>query len=163
MNLNATLLAQAVVFAVFIWLTAKLIWPHLTRAIEARQKTIADGLAAAEAGIVGMFLFGIAVYCSLKVPLAIWFGKYDVDATVQRFAPALAIGMCGAVTGILFLSWAYKDILYMFFGASAALYAAARAQDPRVRIRASLKEVALVASGMIALLVLLYVLARVRG
>jgi len=50
MNLNATLLAQAVVFAVFIWLTAKLIWPHLTRAIETRQKTIADGLAAAEQG-----------------------------------------------------------------------------------------------------------------
>jgi F-type H+-transporting ATPase subunit b len=50
MNLNATLLAQAVVFALFIWLTAKLIWPHLTRAIEARQKTIADGLAAAEQG-----------------------------------------------------------------------------------------------------------------
>ena len=50
MNLNATLLAQAVVFAVFIWLSAKLIWPHLTRAIEARQKTIADGLAAAEQG-----------------------------------------------------------------------------------------------------------------
>lgn len=50
MNLNATLLAQAVVFAAFIWLTAKLIWPHLTRAIEARQKTIADGLAAAEQG-----------------------------------------------------------------------------------------------------------------
>jgi len=50
MNLNATLLAQAVVFAVFIWLTAKLIWPHLTRAIEARQKTIADGLAAGEQG-----------------------------------------------------------------------------------------------------------------
>jgi F-type H+-transporting ATPase subunit b len=50
MNLNATLLAQAVVFAVFIWLTAKLIWPHLMRAIEARQKTIADGLAAAEQG-----------------------------------------------------------------------------------------------------------------
>ena len=50
MNLNATLLAQAVVFAVFIWLTAKLIWPHLMRAIEARQKTIADGLAAAEEG-----------------------------------------------------------------------------------------------------------------
>ncbi len=50
MNLNATLLAQAVVFAVFIWLSAKLIWPYLTRAIEARQKTIADGLAAAEQG-----------------------------------------------------------------------------------------------------------------
>jgi F-type H+-transporting ATPase subunit b len=50
MNLNATLLVQAVVFAVFIWLSAKLIWPHLTRVLETRQKTIADGLAAAEQG-----------------------------------------------------------------------------------------------------------------
>ena len=50
MNINATLFAQAVVFAVFIWITAKFIWPYMTRAIEARQKTIADGLAAAEHG-----------------------------------------------------------------------------------------------------------------
>jgi F-type H+-transporting ATPase subunit b len=50
MNMNATLLAQAVVFALFIWFTAKVVWPHLIRAIEARQKTIADGLAAADQG-----------------------------------------------------------------------------------------------------------------
>ena len=50
MNLNATLFAQAVVFAVFIWLSAKWIWPHVMRVIETRQKTIADGLAAAEQG-----------------------------------------------------------------------------------------------------------------
>lgn len=50
MNINLTLFAQALVFAAFIWFTAKLIWPHMLRAIEARQKTIADGLAAAEEG-----------------------------------------------------------------------------------------------------------------
>jgi F-type H+-transporting ATPase subunit b len=50
MNLNLTLIAQAVTFTVFIWLTVKFIWPHMLRAIEARQKTIADGLAAAEQG-----------------------------------------------------------------------------------------------------------------
>jgi F-type H+-transporting ATPase subunit b len=50
MNLNFTLVAQAIVFAAFIWFTAKLIWPHMLRAIETRQKTIADGLAAAEQG-----------------------------------------------------------------------------------------------------------------
>src|SRR6185295_20027169 len=103
-----------------------------------------------------------AVYLSLKVPLAIWFGKFDVDATVHRFAPALAVGMCGAVTGILFLSWAYKDILYMFFGASAALYAVARAQDPRIRIRLSAREAFLVCFGMLALLAVLYLAIRIR-
>lgn len=50
MNLNLTLIAQAVSFTVFIWFTVKFVWPHMLRAIETRQKTIADGLAAAEQG-----------------------------------------------------------------------------------------------------------------
>jgi F-type H+-transporting ATPase subunit b len=50
MNLNLTLVAQAITFTAFIWFTVKFIWPHLLRAIETRQKTIADGLAAAEEG-----------------------------------------------------------------------------------------------------------------
>ena len=50
MNINLTLFAQAIVFAAFIWFTVKFIWPYMLRAIETRQKTIADGLAAAEEG-----------------------------------------------------------------------------------------------------------------
>ena len=50
MNLNLTLIAQAITFTVFIWATVKFIWPYMLRAIETRQKTIADGLAAAEEG-----------------------------------------------------------------------------------------------------------------
>lgn len=50
MNINLTLLAQAATFAIFIWFTAKFVWPFLTRAIETRQKQIADGLAAGERG-----------------------------------------------------------------------------------------------------------------
>ena len=50
MNINLTLFAQAITFFAFIWFTVKVIWPFMLRAIEARQKTIADGLAAAEQG-----------------------------------------------------------------------------------------------------------------
>jgi F-type H+-transporting ATPase subunit b len=50
MSFNLTLIAQAAAFALFIWFTVKFVWPPLLRAIEARQKTIADGLAAAEQG-----------------------------------------------------------------------------------------------------------------
>jgi F-type H+-transporting ATPase subunit b len=50
MNINLTLFAQAITFTAFIWFTVKFVWPHMLRAIEARQKTIADGLAAAEQG-----------------------------------------------------------------------------------------------------------------
>jgi F-type H+-transporting ATPase subunit b len=50
MNITATLFAQAAVFALFIAFTVKFIWPYMLRAIETRQKTVADGLAAAEQG-----------------------------------------------------------------------------------------------------------------
>jgi F-type H+-transporting ATPase subunit b len=50
MDINFTLFAQAAVFAIFIWFTARFVWPPLMRAVEERQKTIADGLAAAEKG-----------------------------------------------------------------------------------------------------------------
>jgi F-type H+-transporting ATPase subunit b len=50
MNLNFTLFAQAAAFVLFIWFTVKFVWPPLLRAIETRQKTIADGLAEAERG-----------------------------------------------------------------------------------------------------------------
>jgi F-type H+-transporting ATPase subunit b len=50
MNLNFTLFAQAAAFVLFIWFTVRFVWPPLLRAIETRQKTIADGLAEAERG-----------------------------------------------------------------------------------------------------------------
>lgn len=50
MNMNLTLLVQAVIFAVFIWACATFIWPVLMRKLDERQKQIADGLAAAEEG-----------------------------------------------------------------------------------------------------------------
>ena len=50
MNLNLSLIAQAITFTAFIWFTVKFVWPPMLRAIEARQKTIADGLAAADQG-----------------------------------------------------------------------------------------------------------------
>jgi len=50
MSFNLTLIAQAVAFALFIWFTIKFVWPPLLRAIEARQKQVAEGLAAGEQG-----------------------------------------------------------------------------------------------------------------
>jgi F-type H+-transporting ATPase subunit b len=50
MNFNLTLIMQAVAFGLFIWFCARFVWPPLMRAIETRQKQIADGLAAGEQG-----------------------------------------------------------------------------------------------------------------
>lgn len=50
MDINATLLGQAITFAVLIWFTMKFVWPPLNGMLEERAKRIADGLAAAEKG-----------------------------------------------------------------------------------------------------------------
>jgi F-type H+-transporting ATPase subunit b len=50
MDINLTLIMQAVAFGAFIWFTARFVWPPLMGAIETRRKTIADGLAAGEQG-----------------------------------------------------------------------------------------------------------------
>ncbi len=50
MNINATLLGQTIMFAMFVWFCMKFIWPPIMAALDARKKQIADGLAAAERG-----------------------------------------------------------------------------------------------------------------
>ncbi|MEY3969678.1 MAG: hypothetical protein RI968_105 [Pseudomonadota bacterium] len=48
MNLNATLLAQLVVFFILAWFTMKFVWPPIMKALDERASKIADGLAAAD-------------------------------------------------------------------------------------------------------------------
>jgi len=48
MNINATLLAELIAFVVFVIFCMKYVWPPIIGAIEARQATIADGLAASD-------------------------------------------------------------------------------------------------------------------
>lgn len=50
MEINATLLGQAITFAILILFTMKFVWPPLNNMMEERAKRIADGLAAAEKG-----------------------------------------------------------------------------------------------------------------
>ena len=50
MNINLTLLMQAIGFGLFIWFCAKFVWPPLMRAVETRQRQIAEGLQAGEEG-----------------------------------------------------------------------------------------------------------------
>jgi O-antigen ligase len=115
-------------------------------------------LAAAETGLVGLLLFSVALYLSLKVPVAVWLrGRRGGAADL---APAVGTALAGALVGILFLSWTYKDVLYMMMGASAALYSAARARDPGLRVGLSLREAAGCALAALGLLAVVYVGTR---
>lgn len=48
MNINATLILQAIVFAILVWFTMRFIWPPITKALDERARKIAEGLAAAD-------------------------------------------------------------------------------------------------------------------
>ena len=50
MDINLTLIGQTIAMVVFVWFCMKFIWPPIMSAIEARQKQIEEGLAAADQG-----------------------------------------------------------------------------------------------------------------
>jgi F-type H+-transporting ATPase subunit b len=50
MNINLTLIAQLLSFAVFVWFTMKFVWNPIIDALDKRKEEIANGLAAAERG-----------------------------------------------------------------------------------------------------------------
>lgn len=50
MNINLTLIGQAISFAIFVLFCMRYVWPPLTSALEQRKKKISDGLSAAELG-----------------------------------------------------------------------------------------------------------------
>jgi F-type H+-transporting ATPase subunit b len=47
-NINATLIVQAIVFAILVWFTMRFVWPPITAALDERARKIADGLSAAD-------------------------------------------------------------------------------------------------------------------
>jgi F-type H+-transporting ATPase subunit b len=50
MNINLTLFAQMIAFAVFVGFCMKYVWPPIVTALAERKAKIAEGLAAAERG-----------------------------------------------------------------------------------------------------------------
>lgn len=48
MDINASLIGQAIVFAILVLFTMKFVWPPLVKALDERAARIADGLSAAD-------------------------------------------------------------------------------------------------------------------
>jgi F-type H+-transporting ATPase subunit b len=47
-SINATLIAQLIVFLILVWFTMKFVWPPIVKALDERATKIADGLSAAD-------------------------------------------------------------------------------------------------------------------
>ena len=48
MSINATLIAQLIVFLLLVGFTMKFVWPPITKALDERARKVAEGLSAAD-------------------------------------------------------------------------------------------------------------------
>lgn len=48
MSINATLIAQLIVFLILVWFTMSFVWPPIVKALDERAQKISDGLSAAD-------------------------------------------------------------------------------------------------------------------
>jgi O-antigen ligase len=124
-------------------------------------------LTAAELGAPGMVLWSSIVYLSLKIP---WQALRDeasgasspLDVSVRGLCLAVLASLTGMVLGMFFLSYAYKEVLWIFMGLSGALYQAIRRHIPAFRVRFGARDLALVVAGCFALLAAIALYTRVK-
>src|SRR5262249_21533226 len=95
-------------------------------------------LSSAELGMPGMLLWSAILYLSTKIPLAALgvgrAGKAGPAPVAQAWSLAMLSAMAGMLVGIFFLSWTYKEFLWIYIGLTGVLYQALRRHDPGFKI-----------------------------
>jgi O-antigen ligase len=121
-------------------------------------------LAASEMGIPGSVLWGTLVYVSVKIPYVIANRPPpELDPRIVHFARALVVSFAGILVGIFFLSFCYKQMLFIYFGLSGALFGVARQASPAFNVSVSKKEIAWLLVIDIVILLFVFVYSRIKG
>jgi O-antigen ligase len=106
-------------------------------------------LTAAELGFPGMVLWSAVVYLSIKIPVkALRARGPGEEAPIAQVALswslALLAALVGLLVGVFFLSYAYKEVFWIFLGLSGALYQAIERHRPSFRVRFGIRDLSLV-------------------
>jgi O-antigen ligase len=120
-------------------------------------------LAAAELGLPGMFLWTGLAWASLKIPITIVRRPLErIEPAVRSMAVALIVSLLGMGVGIFFLSFTFKQLLFVWLGLSGALYGAAQASDPDLRVHIGPRDCLGVAAFDVLILAGLFVYTRLE-
>jgi hypothetical protein len=125
-------------------------------------------LALAELGLPGMLVFSAILYLSAKIPLAALSHMRQATSPeilegarlTRAWAIALLAAFIGLAVGIFFLSFTYHYVLWIYLGLSGALYSALRRHDASFNVRLTGLDLALVAAGNVAIIVLVFFYTR---
>jgi O-antigen ligase len=132
-------------------------WNHLT----AHNSYL---LAAAEMGIPGSIFWSMLVYINVKIPWVVARRPPPgLDPRIIPFAYALVISYAGILVGIFFLSFCYKQMLFIYFGLSGALYGVAKQAWPQFKVGTSFGELVKVTALDFALLAFIFVYSRFKA
>lgn len=118
-------------------------------------------LAATELGLPGYFAWGGLFWISAKIPWAVMRSP-GASKDVLPVAKALFASFIGLAVGIFFLSFAYKQLLYVWFGISGALYGVVRHEDPSFRVKTGWRDVVGIAAAGTAILAFIYGYSRYK-
>jgi hypothetical protein len=96
-------------------------------------------LALAELGFPGLFLLSAILWLAMKIPIQVTRSP-DVAPVARHWASAMIASMAGLLVGILFLSYIYKNVLWLFVGLTGALYHAVKRHDPKFEVTFGVKD-----------------------
>ena len=112
-------------------------------------------LVAAELGLPGMLLWTSVVYVAMKI--AIQGLKPQVAPVGRSWALALLASTTGLIVGSFFLSFAYKDVFWIYVGVTGVLYQSIRRHDSGFSVKFGIRDLARVALVDLLLLGALFV------
>jgi hypothetical protein len=122
-------------------------------------------LAIAELGPIGLFLFTVILYVSVKTLYQALQTYADVPGagSARTWSMALLASFGGLLIGIFFLSFTYHHVLWIFLGLAGATYSAIKRHDPKFNVRFGFYDLLIALSLDAAFVIGLYVMTRIKG
>jgi len=114
------------------------------------------------AWLQNFFFWSGMVWTSLKIPLTA-LKAASLSAEIRAIAIALVVSFSGIAVGIFFLSFTYKQLLFVWFGLSGAFYGIMQETDPTLRVKVGWKDCAGVVLANVGIIGLLWAYTRARG
>lgn len=117
-------------------------------------------LAGGETGFVGLCLFLGIVWLGMKIPFTA-LKRYQTDDDPRRaWAIALLALMSGLSIGILFLSFTYHEVFWLFVGVAGAYYSVLTRADPGYKMKVGFKDAVLVVGVAVSMVLVFYLYSR---